>query len=1393
MKLIMKSLLLGVAAAACGAELELRFGFEGVPGPLTKLDRNDLARRGAFCRYKPDRAGGKAPERVAEAPAVLGKNSRSSLRGNGALVWIKRDGKPFRFAEEFSFQFWFKPEELPEKPFYFAVFNKSWRVGCNPRSGRFFVQNLANREQCFSAPVALETGCWHLLTVTGKAEEIRIWLDGRPLCKRRMKQPLPESPELFFGNGSPYGTEFFPGLLDEPMLFRGVLTEVEIREYAAGKLPAAALPEGRLPRLDSSAWPVTFSAAPRRSCSFSTAVIVAAEQGRDDWAPIVRDRFRKEWKVELPILPAADAVKSGKPLIFNGDARGNAALRRLAANLQLAVPAEGCELRMLPEMLDWRVGGLYFGGRTREAVERALDIFFKRFPAPAEVPLISECERAGELPDAAGMVEALRRHYAEPPDYIPNQSAIRLFRAPARAFLMSGKPEYARAFGDMVRIVLEHYDAARGARGTPPSFTFHEFPWMVESVEVSDAFTAEDRAAAAKLMVKAVENMLDYWEMAEPMRLYDSGETGYLTNHHIFASRSVYMAADYLERHCSYEPARYWKAVAANAMRGVENEPFSPEDSANYQYITYRIFMNYAVASGLYADDFFRNGAYRDYIRYVKNLCGTDCFSAGYGDNAPMARAGHWSVLRDAVELFNDEEAEFLLARLAENPPSPFYRSVLREIAPRRGLPEPGKETLGLNIFTNNAFREKFFRIDGLFGRPTLDKAVFRSSWSRRDGEFLMVNGMNGAPHGHFDAGGISRFQIGPNLWLTEGDYIRKYPDEHNTVEVSRNGRTAYPAGRHRSRAAQVVGAVNVPKRNQALLSLRVEEYGGCADWNRRIGWIAGQGVWIADKLTAREPGEFLAQCRWRLLGEPAGPQSFRQKNGAELHWRELTGAESFRYSQFDGGHEEAGRDNGYYSGSPQAGPETRIVVQRRAETVEKGAELRFVNLFTPVAAEVRQLGENLWLAPESLFAAGPAAGPDIEIAADTCLVSPAGVTAAGATRLKFGSVAWESDAPRDVALEFTQNAWRELKRRLEAAARPVPAAAVPSRTLPELPALKFDAAVTALAAGEQTLAAGFADGAFRVISREGKELFRHRFAAPVTAVAVIDVRGRSLYAAGTAGTGNRPAPGSIALFDASGKLLWHREIPVLQQRNGTVRTVFPVRFADGGWALAAGSEAWRYHVFSPEGRELWRRQVYHGATVGLAADLDGDGNDEIVAGNEYYYHLIFDRNGRELDRKTTAPWIYSAVAADLDGDGRAEAVTGRSDGSLQVSCPPANGFRPWSVSVGGRPVGLAVLDGALYAGTLPGQVVKVGFDGKLRAAATLPAPLAAMCVCGDSLLAAGRDGILYELSGAPAVVKRYAYIHDPGEAQAPLLAGGSGFAVLGSSDRIYIIGQEAF
>ena len=172
---------------------------------------------------------------------------------------------------------------------------------------------------------------------------------------------------------------------------------------------------------------------------------------------------------------------------------------------------------------------------------------------------------------------------------------------------------------------------------------------------------------------------------------------------------------------------------------------------------------------------------------------------------------------------------------------------------------------------------------------------------------------------------------------------------------------------------------------------------------------------------------------------------------------------------------------------------------------------------------------------------------------------------------------------------------------------------------------------------------------------------------------------------------------------------------------------------------------------------------------------------------------MIFDRNGRELDRKTTAPWIYSAVAADLDGDGRAEAVTGRSDGSLQVSCPPANGFRPWSVSVGGRPVGLAVLDRALYAGTLPGQVVKVGFDGKLRAAATLPAPLAAMCVCGDSLLAAGRDGILYELSGAPAVVKRYAYIHDPGEAQAPLLAGGSGFAVLGSSDRIYIIGQEAF
>lgn len=1236
-----------LAAAGQAAELDMRFDFEGTPGAIHK-NTSCSANSGAFARFVPVKGSDTPPELVADAPEALQSFSRQSIRGNRGLIRIKRDEAPFAFSKPFSFQLWFKAEPAMEKLCYLATFNKSWRLGFNPAGKRFILQNLAGKEKIFSTPVNINDGAWHLLTITSQPGKVAFYIDGNSAGTRAVKKGFADSVELFLGNGSPYGPETFNGLMDELRLFRGVLTVPEIRAFRDGKKPEAKLPEGKLRRLASQDYPIRQAYEPRRTLSFADAVIVSSAPDIDN---AVQKRLAEAWQKTFPILSCADALKSGKPLILCGNAGSNRLLRRLAANLQLAAPANGYELRTMPDMLDWHVDGLYFGGRTVVDVEQALNVFLSRYPTPSPLPVFVTCETAGTLMDAAAMVDAMRRHYAAPSDYIPNQSAIRLLRAPAQAFRRSGRAEYARAFGDMVKVILDNYDRHVDSRGTPPSFTFHEFPWMVDSVEESEAFTAEDRLNAANLMLKAVENMLSYWEMTLPMSLYNAGKTRYLTNHYIFASRSVYMAADYLETHYQYAPAAYWKAVAVNTMDGIANEPFSPEDSANYQYIVYRIFTDYAIASGRYTDDFFRNQSYRTYIDYVKALAGTDGLSAGYGDGAPLDRAGHWSVLRDAMLLFGDQEAEFILRRLRASEPESFFRTAIDALAPRDGLPEPGIGTLGLNLFANNAFRETFYNINGLFRRPTLDKAIFRSSWDKATGEHITINGMSGAPHGHLDVAGLSRYQRGQHLWVTEGDYILKYPDEHNTVAVNCDAVAEYPAGRHSARSAQIVGSVNRADRKQSLLSLEVADYNG-TNWTRDYGYLADAGLWVIDTLESGRDGEFLAECRWRLLGEPEqeSPETLvlRQKNGGEFRVHNAAGTPQTLHSQLDAGHEEPLPGAGYYARYPLAAPKTRVVTQRHSAKLNKGDKLYFANYLQSSGKpeSVRRIAPNAFRTDDSVMISGSLTLPQITVKAAGGLITPHGITATGATRIRMADVDFRSDKPQDVALPLSAQAFATLPagcvaqtpKRKHTAALPL--------------AQRFDAPVSALAGADDRFAVGLTNGTLIGLNPDGTELFRRSLPGSVTAVAVFSAPdGKRYFAAGCAPAAvstRTAAAGTLALFDANGKELWSRAIAPLQRRNGTVRVILPLKRGKTEWALTAGSESWQYFAFSPSGDLLWKRQVYHGATTAAAADLDADGREELAPGVEYYYHQIFDADGKELDRKTTAPHDFAMLATDL-------------------------------------------------------------------------------------------------------------------------------------------------
>ena len=109
-----------------------------------------------------------------------------------------------------------------------------------------------------------------------------------------------------------------------------------------------------------------------------------------------------------------------------------------------------------------------------------------------------------------------------------------------------------------------------------------------------------------------------------------------------------------------------------------------------------------------------------------------------------------------------------------------------------------------------------------------------------------------------------------------------------------------------------------------------------------------------------------------------------------------------------------------------------------------------------------------------------------------------------------------------------------------------------------------------------------------------------------------------------------------------------------------------------------------------------------HSATVGCAADLDGDGKDEVVAGNAYYQLNLIDHDGGRMVRADRfGPEQTAAAAGDLDRDGTPEVLIGTDGGEL--ICFDPGGKRRWTANVGDKVTRILTFP---PEGTAPGRVV---------------------------------------------------------------------------------------
>lgn len=1172
------------------------------------------------------------------------------------------------------------------------------------------------------------------------------------------------------------------------------------------RLISKSLPPGLVPYV-----------SPRRVELDKGMVIVANSPGEFAAFPAKAQKLLlAKWGVACPVLKPKEALTSGKALLLTGGPFANDIARRLSILKLLAANPGGYELRTIPDIFGGGTGAIYLGGTTPAAADDALAAFFKRFPAKSSaISHFIDCPGAKVAKAPADYVPWLTDYYLGGGN---NQMALTVLDGAAADYLLTGDDAYATAFIAMMQLIKDNYFKALDFRRTSPHFQFHRFPAAVDAVDDSPVFDGRAQLLAAEVSRFISEEIMENGDMRQPQLLYNTRQRQYMTNHPMMAMRSMYFNAEFLRKRAGFKPAIYWKTVAEYGMDCVKDSVFSPEDSLAYQFHVLEIFTYYAYGSGKFGRDFFDTPAIRDYMQYTYSFVDPRGGTPGLGDTYPVHRgisvSGMMRMIKSWTELLDSSESKFYYDRLAQfqKRNMPAESGDLATMPPN--LKPPGKESLGLQLFPVRPDKFEALKTDIKYPRPALDKAIFRSGWNPASDEYLFVTGINGGPHGHYDANALGTYVIGQFDLLADRDYVRKFPDDHNSIGILRNGKsTAWSRTLDEPKSfSQILGSAKRDDARGAALSLLLEDYNGC-DWKRHIAVESGDGLWVLDELAAREDGDYLFECRWRVLGKPRAEDRDWQfdritpagEKVFEFAIAEGTGAKTSVHSQFDDG--SNAREPGYFGAYKETGgANTAVLSQRHASRLKSGGKVYFLNrLNAGKAVPVDRLGESLWRTgagdTTTLIGAGKLQLGAFELDADFFKLDRLGLLATGVRRLTDFSGGPLPGGDRIVTVAELKVEPAKLTNLIAAQAANT-APAMPAKVEAEaLASQKLSGNITSLAADGDQVLAGTDSGEFEVIGADGQIRLRHQFKRKVSAVAPYPgAAGAARYLVGLLPA--TPAAillpldgpsetGTLVALDAGGRELWRTDMPFGNMHRALIRTIFTANFEPGKPpVIIAGTTSWMFvSLDAADGKIRHRFPVLHPATIAAAADLDGDGVDELGVGCEYYYLRIYDRNAEPLlTSSLDAPIALTFAAAELDGKPNPEFYTGRSDGTLVQIVPGGKKkFVLKEFNLGGPPAGCAVLNQSLLHVSTLGEVT--GFDGsRVRTAGNLGAPVAAFAGVGGLLLAADETGLIHRLGPDGKVTARYRYRFDPAAITPVRVAVSPLLGAVASGNELYLI-----
>lgn len=322
-----------------------------------------------------------------------------------------------------------------------------------------------------------------------------------------------------------------------------------------------------------------------------------------------------------------------------------------------------------------------------------------------------------------------------------------------------------------------------------------------------------------------------------------------LFNHSTFPLTGIFFIDRYLSRYYpGHDPVfDEYMAQVVGAFRG-QVKSFKPQcDADGYLTIVPRHTIEYTLAQNDYT--FFENGQARLFAEYLTAWSDNLGQVPGFGDSGLGKGPGYENVgLPLAFWYYKDPRYLWRLQQVYGGKWLNPYDTTIQ--------PLPWKQLAGASAWALSPEFYRWLSSPASGNEKTtvaleqgFDKLTFREKYEG-DCQWLLLDGIAGGRHLHYDGNAIVKYRGGGEDWLVDGDYLVRNTTEHNMVSVIKDGR----ADRIEPPLTRLDALADLP--TCAFSRTTVPDYNG-VDWSRNLLWLKGLGFVVADEMVANEAADY--------------------------------------------------------------------------------------------------------------------------------------------------------------------------------------------------------------------------------------------------------------------------------------------------------------------------------------------------------------------------------------------------------------------------------------------------------------------------------------------------------------------------------------------------------